>query len=516
MNPIRDLVIGVDCSTTASKAVIWNREGKPLAESRKGFPLLMPRPGWHEQQAEDWWTATAQALREAAAQVDTRRLAALCLTHQRETFVPVGEDGRPLRPAIVWMDERCRKVLPLLDRLYGAERFHQLTGKPLSMNPSVGKILWLRENEPAIFHQAYKFLDVHAFLVHRLTGLFRTSWGSADPMGLFDMRQHTWAEDLIRAIGLRPDQLPEAYPPGTVLGEVTQEAASACGVPAGLPVVAAVGDGQAAGLGTNTTRPGQAYLNLGTAIVSGAYSETYVTDRAFRTMNGAIRDTYLLETVLLGGTYIINWFVEHFARLDVASLDLNLSAEEILEASLRKVPPGALGLMLVPYWNSVMNPYWDPSASGIVVGWRGIHDRRHLYRALLEGIAFEQRLHTSGVEAAVGQEVTSYKVVGGGARSPLWCQIIADVTGKPVFRATNPEATALGAGILAAAAVGLYRDAREAASAMTHTEATPFEPDHERHAFYSRLYEEVYRHLFPALQRYLYRLTELTSEKENG
>jgi sugar (pentulose or hexulose) kinase len=514
MSQTRDLVIGVDCSTTASKAVVWNRRGEPLAESRKGFPLLMPRPGWHEQEAEEWWTATAQALREVTAQADAKRLAALCVTHQRETFVPVNEEGRPLRHAIVWMDERCRSVLPLLDRLYGADPFHQLTGKPLSINPSVGKILWLRENESTTFSRAHKFLDVHAFLVHRLTGLFRISWGCADPMGLFDMRRHTWAVDLIQAIGLRLDQLPEAYPPGAILGEVTKEAASACGLPPGLPVVAAVGDGQAAGLGTNTTRPGQAYLNLGTAIVSGAYSETYVADRAFRTMNGAIPDTYLLETVLLGGTYTINWFVDHFAGVDASALHLGLSTEEILEAASRKVPPGALGLMLVPYWNSVMNPYWDPAASGIVVGWRGFHDRRHLYKAILEGIAFEQRLHTSGVEAATGQRVTSYVVVGGGARSPLWCQIIADITGKPVVRASCLEATALGAGILAAAAAGLYSDVREAASAMTRTEATPFEPDLERHAFYSRLYDEVYRHLFPALRPYLDRLTELTYREQ--
>jgi sugar (pentulose or hexulose) kinase len=516
MSPNRDVVIGVDCSTTASKAVVWDRHGAPLAEGRRTFPLLMPRPGWHEQQAEEWWTATTQALREATAQMEKGRLAALCLTHQRETFVPVDEEGHPLRNAIVWMDERCRTVLPLLDRLYGAGRIHQLTGKPLSINPSLGKILWLRENEPAVFSRTHKFLDVHAFLVHRLTGHFRTSWGCADPMGLFDMRQHRWAEDLIRSLGLRQEQLADAQPPGTVMGEVTEQAAAACGLPAGLPVVAGVGDGQAAGLGANITRPGQAYLNLGTAIVSGAYAETYTADRAFRTMNGAIPGTYLLETVLLGGTYTINWFVDHFAGVDASALDLGLSAEELLEAASRKVPPGALGLLLVPYWNSVMNPYWNAAASGIVVGWRGSHDRRHLYRALLEGIAFEQRLHTSGVEAATGQQVESFIAMGGGARSPLWCQIIADITGKPVFRSASPEATALGAGILAATAAGLFSDLREAATAMTRTEPSPFVPDDRRHAFYTRLYEEVYRHLYPALRTYLDRLTELASEKESG
>ena len=509
MSVARDLVIGVDCSTTASKAVVWDGQGTPLAEGRQSFPLLMPRPGWHEQQAEPWWEATCTALREATARIDPRRLAALCLTHQRETFVPVDEAGRPLRTAMVWMDERARTVLPLLDRLYGADRIHQLTGKPLSINPSIGKILWLRENEPAVFEGAHKFLDVHAFLVHRMTGQFRTSWGCADPMGLFDMRQHRWAEELIHAIDLRPEQLPEVYPPGNILGEVTPEAAEASGLPSGLPVVAGVGDGQAAALGANITQPGQAYLNLGTAIVSGTYSQTYAADRAFRTMNCGIPGTYLLETVLLGGTYIVTWFVNQFAGLDAESLGLELAAEEILEAAVRKIPTGAMGLLLVPYWNSVMNPYWDAAASGVVVGWRGIHDRRHLYRAILEGIALEQRLHTGGVEAATGQRVQSFIVTGGGSRSDLWCQIVADVTGKPVCRSASPEATALGAGILAASGVGLYPGVREAAAAMTQTEERPFEPDSRQHAFYSRLYEEVYRHLFPALQPYLDRLTEI-------
>ena len=516
MSTARDLVVSVDCSTTASKAIVWDRDGHALAEGRHAFPLHMPRPGWHEQPAELWWEATAQAIGDAVARVGRDRLAALCMTHQRETFVPVDDAGRPLRNAMVWMDERGRTVLPLLERIYGGDRVHQLTGKPLSINPSNGKILWLREHEPGIFERAHKYLDVHAYLVRQLTGHFRTSWGSADPMGLFDMREHRWAEDLVRAIGLRLEQLPEACPPGAVLGEVTAEAAETSGLPVGLPVVAGVGDGQAAALGANITRPGQAYLNLGTAIVSGTYSEAYAADRAFRTMNGGIPGTYLLATVLLGGTYTVTWFVNHFARIDAPALGLELATEELLEAAIRKIPPGALGLVLVPYWNSVMNPYWDAAASGIVVGWRGIHDRRHLYRAILEGIAFEQRLHTGGVEAAIGTQIESFVVMGGGSRSSLWCQIVADITGKPVYRSGSTEATALGAGILAATACGLYDDVRAAAAAMTRTEEAPFLPDPGRHAFYTRLFEEVYRHLYPALQPYLSRLTAIARDEGYG
>ena len=504
----KDLVIGVDCSTTASKAVVWDRHGSLLAEGRCALPLLMPRPTWYEQPAESWWIATTQALRQAIAEVNPERLAALCITHQRETFVPIDEKGQPMRNAIVWMDERSRSVLPDLDHLYGSDRIHQLTGKVVSSNLSLGKILWLGQNEPALFDRVFKYLDVHAYLVYRMTGRLRTGWGCADPMGLFDMRQHCWAQDLIQAIGLRMEQLPEAFAPGEILGEMTQEAAVACGVPVGLPVVAGLGDGQAAGLGTNITRPGSAYLSLGTSVISGVYSDAYVAERAFRTMNSGLPGAFLLETALMGGAYTINWFIEHFAN--ATDLISGASAEAAFEAAIQHVPPGSLGLMLVPYWNSVLNPYWDAAASGIVVGWRGAHGRAHLYRSILEGIAFEQRLTTSGVEAAIGQTVESLIAMGGGATSSVWLQIMADITGKPVYRSSTPEAAALGAGILAASAAGLYADAREAAQAMTHVEPTPFEPDPMRSAFYSRLYEQVYRHLFPALQPYLDRLTELT------
>jgi xylulokinase len=314
---------------------------------------------------------------------------------------------------------------------------------------------------------------------------------------------------LLRLAGLREDQMPDASAPGAVIGEVTPEAAALCGLPAGLPIVAGLGDGQAAGLGASVAAPGLAYLNLGTAVVSGTITDTFVVDRAFRTMYGGAPGTYSPETVIIGGTYTVSWFVREFAA-EMAAVGRPGSTEEALEAACRDLPPGASGLMLVPYWNSAMNPYWDASASGIVAGWRGIHGKAHLYRAILEGIAYEQRLHTSGVEAALGRSIDSYVAIGGGARSALWRQIIADVTGKTVLRSSTTEAAALGAGILAARGAGLFGDVAEASAAMAQRDTQRVEPDAANHATYSRLYDEVYRHLYPALQPYLQRLTELS------
>lgn len=508
MNVQKDLVIGVDSSTTACKAIAWDRQGKAVAESRAAFEILTPQPGWYEQRAEDWWTALCSVLQGVAAQVGEQRIAALCITHQRETFVPVDEHGHAIRNALLWLDERARAEVAELDRQVGNDHIHELTGKGPSTKQSLPKLLWLQRHEPDVVKRTYKFLDVHAFLVQRLTGKWVTSVACADPMGVIDMQHGTWAVHLMKTLDLDPAKFVELVPPGSVIGELTPDAAAQTGLSAGLPIVAGAGDGQSAGLGANITSSGRAYLNLGTAMVSGAHADTYISDKSFRTLCSPIAGAFVPEAVLGGGTFTVSWFVEQFGH-DLRNLNLSLSPEELLEAAAAKLPPGALGLMLVPYWNTVMNPYWDASATGITIGWTGNHRREHFYRAILEGITYEHRLSTEGVARATGQPINEFIVMGGGSRSVLWCQMVADVTGKKVTRASTAEATNLGAGILAAAATGWYPSVREAANAMTST-GRSFMPDAATHAIYDRLFNEVYCGLFPALQKSIDRLTELT------
>lgn len=489
-----DCVIGIDCSTTATKAVVWDLKGREIAEGRAKFALSMPHSGWHEQDAEDWWRSTRQALEEAASKVDPRRIRAIGITHQRESFVCTDEEGKPLRPAILWLDERAGKEI----ERYGSEEVHRITGKPPDVTPAFYKLLWLRNNEPEILDRAARVLDAHSFLVGKLTGRWCTSWSSADTLGIVDMESFDWADSLLQEIGLSREQLPEIVPPGEVMGELSAEAANETELPEGLPVVGGAGDGQTAGLGADVTRPGKAYLNLGTAIVSGTYSDRYVWGREFRTLGGPIAGTYTLETLLRSGTYTISWFVENYGGVDAASLRLGLSDEEVLEVAAAKLPPGAEGLMVLPYLGACSTPYWDPRASGVVFGLRGRHTKAHVYRAILEGLAFEQRLCTDGMEKGLGQPIEKYAAMGGGSRSPLFCQIEADITGRNVTVCREVETTCLGAGIFAAAATGAYRDLREAAGAMS-AEGRTYEPDDRRHAFYDRLYEDVYRRLYPQL-----------------
>jgi xylulokinase len=505
---MKSLVIAIDSSTTACKAIAWERRGRVVAEGRATYVLLQPEPGWYEQNAQDWWTGLCVALRELIHQIDVTQVEAVCVTHQRESFVPVDAHGKPLRNAILWLDERSRAQVDFLDQRIGAARLHRISGKPLAMTPALPKIIWLLQHEPEIVAHAHKLLDTHAFLIYWLTGEFRTSTASADPMGLFDMQAGGWSNELITELGLRNDQFAELVLPGALIGRVSVAAAQATGLPRGLPIIAGAGDGQSAGLGVNALRMDRAYLNLGTAVVSGFYSPTYLTNLAFRTLNAPMPGTFFLETVQRGGAFMIGWFVEKFAA-DLREGSSSLSAEELLEQAAAKIPPGALGLMLVPYWISVMNPYWDPAATGITIGWRGVHGREHFYRAVLEGIAFEQRLAGDAVMKTIWRRTSEYVVMGGGSRSKLWCQILADVTGMPIVRSTTTEATCLGAGILAATAAGWYSDVFVAANAMTGT-AERFIPNPSTQAIYARLFEQVYRPLFPTVQSLVDRLTELT------
>jgi sugar (pentulose or hexulose) kinase len=502
------LVIGVDSSTTATKALAWDRNGRIAAQARAGLPTRNPRAGWYEQDAELWWGTLCDALREVVGQVSPERVQALCITNQRETVVPVGAGGEPLRPAILWLDGRCRRQLDLLNRKIGADTLARITGKPLSTVPSLAKLLWIAEEEPEIFRRAERFLEAHAFLVVRLTGRCRTSLACPDPIGLVDMERGRWAEGLLDRLGFRPEQFPDLCRPGEILGSLTPAAAALTGLPQGLPVVAGAGDGQCAGLGVNVTAPGPGYLIMGTGVISGVASPQYRTDPAFRTLYSPLPGTYYLETVIKAGVFTVAWFVEKFA----AELDkpwLPASVEDLLEQGAAGVPPGSQGLLLVPYWLGSMNPYWDPDASGVMLGWSGAHGPEHFYRAILEGVGFEQRLALEALKDADVPAVGELRIVGGGSRSELWCRIMADITGIPVVRYGCPESSALGAAMLAAAAAGWYTDAARAASAMSDA-GERFDPHPLSRAVYDRLYSEVYKPLFPAVRPLADRLAALT------
>jgi sugar (pentulose or hexulose) kinase len=491
----KDIVIGLDSSTTATKAIAWKPDGTIVGQGRSPIPLLSPAHNWYEQNPEDWWRSACDALRELLKQVDPASVAAISIANQRETFVPLAEDGQPVRPAIIWLDQRCKDEVAWLTARVGSDRIHQITGKPPDLAPVAYRIAWMLRHEEELFRRTAMFVDVHGYLAWRLTGCFRTSWASADPLGLFDMERRNWSPEVLEALDLSTERLPEAVRPGTVIGVVSESAADITSLIRDTPVVAGGGDGQSAGLGVNALGGGRAYLNLGTAVVGGIYSNEYRTGSAWRTMGSCTGEGYYFETSLRAGTFLIDWFVY---RVCQAPADNNTLLRE-LEAEAAAIPVGSDGLLALPYWGAVMTPYWDALARGCWVGLSGFHRRGHLYRSLLEGIALEQALVTGMIEDATGVPVREFVAIGGGAASDLWCQIMADATGRCIRRSRTLEASSLGAAMCAAVGAGLYASAADAAAAMSCSVFRDTQPSAENRARYADLFG-TYRELYPGLR----------------
>lgn len=504
------LVLGIDSSTTATKAIAWDPDGRLVGEGRAPVPMATPVPGWFEQSPEDWWQALALAIRDLGRQVDLGQVEALAISNQRETVGFLDADGQEIRPSILWLDERGREDIEALVAKVGRDRLLALSGKAPDPTPAIYSIHWLQRREPEAFARIAHVVDVHGYLVWRLTGARVTSRGSADPHGLLDLEAGAYAPELLDAVGLRPDQLFPVVAPGSVVGRLTADAAAATGLPAGTVVAAGGGDGQAAGLGTATLGAGRAYLNLGTAAVSGVWSRQYRTDAAFRTLTSLSSEGFILELCLRTGSFLTDWMVGRVFGGDPAT---DPGIYERLEAEAKGVPPGCEGLLLLPYWSGAMPPFWDPDARGLILGLGVGHGRGHLYRALMEGVALDLAMGYAAIEELTGEPVDELVAIGGGARSPLWRQIVADATGKRVTVSTTVEASCLGAGMLAAHGAGWHPTIEAAARAMQGAVDTTAEPDPERAGIYGRLLP-IYRDIYPAMQATYARLAAFRTGTE--
>jgi xylulokinase len=485
------LVVAIDASTTACKALAFDPDGLPVAEARSPLARISPGPGWQEQDPEAWWLATSQALTQLMAHVAADDVAALGITHQRETFACFDEEDRPLRPAILWLDTRASDQVKRL----GSAEVHRISGKPPSTTPSLYKLAWLADHEPELLRRTAIVADVHAYLVRRLVGRWVTSWASADPLGVVDLRTFTYAPALLDLVGLPEGCFPPLVPPGSIVGGLSGDAAKATGLPAGLPVVAGAGDGQCAGLGAAVTDEGRAYLNLGTGVTFGRHAGGYHTSPAFRTLSSPIAGSWTVESVITSGALSLTWFGREVAGDD------SEAAQQRLQEAAAAVEPGSDGLLFLPYLTRAETPYWDAAARGAWVGLRERHGLAHMYRAVLEGIAFEQRMLMRMVDSQLGVVKQGIRAMGGGVQSSLWVRILADILQRPIEVAPQSETTALGAAILAAAAVALggERDVVATAERMSRGWRA-VEPERDGPA--SRRYRQLglaYERLYPAL-----------------
>ncbi|MDR0417542.1 MAG: xylulose kinase [Propionibacteriaceae bacterium] len=510
MNAQSPVILALDSSTTSTKAIAFDLDGRAVVEARRDYPRSQPQPGWQEQDAEDWWRAAQAAIRDVAAAcaAGRRDILALCLTHQRESFVLLDDRDRPVRPAILWLDTRAGEQIERV----GSDFIHGLSGKPPSTTPSLYKLIWLAEREPDALARASHIVEVHGFLTHRLTGRWLTSWATADPMALLDMRDFTYAPALLATAGVEAGQLSELTAPGRVMAPVAAAVARDLGLPPDLPVVAGAGDGQAAGLGAHVTGADRAYLSLGTSMTMGVHSDDYLYSRAFRTLASPMAGGYTLEALLSSGALCVAWFRDRLSGLDPADGPIEPRLERLAET----VPAGARGLRFLPYLTSAETPFWDAKARGAFVGLADTHGLPELYRAVLEGLALEERLTLRRLEKATGVKVARLSVMGGASRSKLFTQIIADVLQRPLDICAETETTCLGAAILGAAAVGAdgEHSVQATAARMSHVART-VEPDAGLKGVY-RLAAKAHQMLYPALKQVFPLLSELAAGGADG
>lgn len=498
------LVLAVDTSTTATKAAVIDSAGAVLSMGRSDIPLYTPAAGFYEHDPRDWWRTTDEAVRAALAQlggVDRSRVAAMCVTPQRQSFGLFRSDGEPIRRGPLWLDSRA------VDQVgrYGSEAVHILSGMPPDVTPSLYKLAWLKENEPQLLGAADKVVGVHGYVAYCLTGEWLDSTATADSLGLFDMARLEFADALLEIAGVSKDQMAGLVHAGSVMGEIRAGLAESWGLSGPIPLVAGCGDGQAAGLGAGAVSPDEAYLNMGTAIVMGVHSPTYQHGTVYRTDVAGLPGHYVLEAVQNSGAYLAGWFRENLG--DPA---LGGEPDPQLDRQAASAGIGAAGLVVLPYWNAVQSPHWDPLARGAIVGLTGGHDRGHVYRAILEGLSLEAARNLRGMEQDAGTAISQVRVMGGGQRSPLWRQIMTDAIGIPLVSCEAAEISALGAATMAMSVTGAHgampdiaRSAREMAR-----QGDVYEPDPAAHRQYLEIGEiqgELYaglKHLFPRLHTY--------------
>ncbi len=510
----KQLVLGVDSSTSATKVIAFDLGGKPVAEGAKGYPLYYENPGWVEQDPEDWWNAFKAGCRQVLDHPDVRAkdLAGIGMTHQRFTFVPMDADMKPLRRAILWNDIRCAKEADYAGRTVGKERIFDRTGYPPGQW-TLYKALWLKNNEPELYEKIYKLVLVQDYLIYRLTGKVVTLEGAGTMTGALDIAHpRKWAMDIIRDLGVREDiWISDILPGGSVAGHVTEEAARETGLPEGMPVVTGAGDQPCGILGAGVTQPGELGINGGTSctneLVARGLPERKNVDYFIEISPSG---DYIVENYIpSGGSALMNWYKNNFGfyEQDRAQKE-DKNVWDIIYGQASESPVGNRGMMVIPYFQGANGPYWDLKARGVMFGMHTEFGRPHFVRALIEGCAYESRRQAELMERGTATPVEEIKMYGGSARSDIWNQVFADVMKKPLHVPETAETTALGAAISAAVGCGIFDDFKNTVESMVSIKKT-YQPIAENADRYDRFYREVYVRFYDAVQGFMHKISEI-------
>ncbi len=505
----------IDGGTQNVKAFIFDEKGNEVyGEAHPVTPYFATQPDFAEQDAEEYLRITQSLTKSVVEKCGVPRdeLAAVAITTHRSTIVPVAEDGRPVRPAITWLDERKTEGLKLPGGplMAVAFRLQRMTFK-LTEYQRRSKFNWLREHERDSYDRTHMFLTISSYIFHGLTGQFKDC--SSMIVGLFpiDLKGLRWHPMgvVFEVFGVDREKLPPLVTPTDIAGTVSDEGARDFGIPPGLPVIIGAGDKQSELLGAGAITSDVAEISYGTAAVIEVSSAKYVTQRSmdFFTWGAAIPNQWALEGFLPKGYWMVSWFKQEFCKHQQEEADrLMMEPEELLDREMDQVPPGSMGLMLQPHWHPLEN---DPLSKGAIIGFAGHHTRTHIYRAIVEGVAYELRRMKEIIERHSGYTIRELRVGGGGSRSDEVMQVTADIFGLPAVRLHTSNLSALGAAIDAAVALKVYQGFPDAVAGMVRVKDT-FTPREENARLYDRLFNEVYEKVYPTLSPLHNRIAEIT------
>ncbi|MCA1900544.1 MAG: xylulokinase [Chloroflexi bacterium] len=483
--------IGIDASTTATKALLMDKNGKVLGVASNEYSFETPRPLWSEQSPALWWDAAAASVRQVmkTTGADASSVKGIGLTGQMHGLVLLDENGEVLRPAILWNDQRTAAQCDEIRRRLGKEQFIQITGNDALTGFTAPKILWVQENEPEVWKRARHILLPKDYVRYKMTGEFAVDCADGAGTILFDLKKRAWSPEVLKALDIPAEILPKTFEGTEVTGALSPAAAKELGLTAGIPVFGGGGDQAAAAVGTGAVRAGVVSLSLGTsgvvfAATDGAAIEPEGRLHAF--CHSAPGKWHFMG-VMLSAAGSLRWHRDTFAP------GTNYDA---LLAPTAEVPPGSDGLVFLPYLTGERTPHPDPLARGAFVGLTVRHTFPHLTRAVLEGVSFGLRDSFELMKNAGLKDISQVRVTGGGARSPLWRQILADVFNAEIVTVNAEEGAAYGAALLAATGAGAFSSVESACDAVIQITGS-VQPG-KNQAVYEKLYP-VYRALYPAL-----------------
>jgi xylulokinase len=492
------LLLGIDVGTTAAKAALFSVDGRLQAVGQSEYPVNHVRPGWVEQNPEDWWQAVCLAIRQALSLVPdaSKRVAGVAVSAQAPTLIPLNRAGQPVRPALIWMDRRAEAEAAHLDDVLGPGETYRITGNRPDAFYVASKILWFKTHEPQLHKQTHQFVQINGYINYRLTGTLTLDPVHAALLQLRDYATGEWSLVLCDLCGVEPSQFPPVLPGHHIQGEITRAAGEATGLQPGTLVMVGTVDGSAAALEAGAVNPGMAAEMTGTSTVLLMPNGGGVTEPAFIAMPHAIPGVDLLLGAMVASGASLRWFRDQFGQLEVqAGSQMHIDPFDLLTQQAAQTSGDVIFL---PYMMGERAPIWHTQARGVFFGLSLATPKAALIRAILEGTAFALR-HNVDVARAAGVQIHEIRSVGGGTRSALWNQIKADVLGLPVLLPETSVGAPFGDAVLVGMGLGLYLDVSTTLHEIVRIR-TRYEPDATAHQHYSALYgvfRSIYEHLRP-------------------